>query len=95
MHITQGMIYLHTRARVGIDEISYAAKVFIRHDRRSIFISEQLFSSRTCGDASSKNRHILIFRVMEMRGIKLSSCLLKISGLLAFLEVKVLGKVLI
>ena len=45
--------------------------------------------------ASSKNGHILNFRVMGMLEIKLLSCLLKISEFLAFLEVKVSGKVLI
>ena len=48
--------------------------------------------------ASSKNRHILNFRVMAVRDKAMNVFTEKyilISGFLAFLEVKVLGKVLI
>ena len=63
------------------------------------FISVNNFSAQLL--ASSKNRHILNFRVMAVRDIKLRTCTFRLKNIsssqafLALLEVKVFGKVLI
>ena len=61
--------------------------------RGSKFISVNNFSAQE--HASSKNRHILNFRAVAVRDVKLWTCLPKkyihVSRFLAFLEVKVLA----
>ena len=65
--------------------------------REGKFISVNNFSAQE--HASSKSGHILSFRVMAVRDITISTCLSKNIYLSrdfkAFLEVEVLGKVLI
>ena len=60
--------------------------------RRGTFISVNNFSAQE--HASSKNRHILNFRVMAVRDKKVEIQYLLISGFVPFLEVKVPGEVL-